>query len=84
MELWLLQDFHFYQDFILKDAIIEFAYLRGSTVGYYAAGVGIFTAFLTSIYSWRLIFKTFHGNYNNQKLKIKEMHESPIINAFAS
>ena len=45
--------------FYSKDAIIEFAYLRGNTTGYYAAGIGIFTAFLTSIYSWRLIFKTF-------------------------
>ena len=28
------------------DAIIEFAYLKGNTTGYYAAGIGIFTAFL--------------------------------------
>ena len=74
-----LTGFPFLSGFYSKDAIIEFAYLRGSTVGYFAASVGIFTAFLTSIYSWRLIFKTFHGNYNNQKLKIKEMHESPLI-----
>ena len=74
-----LTGFPFLSGFYSKDAIIEFAYLRGSTVGYFAASVGIFTAFLTAIYSWRLIFKTFHGNYNNQKLKIKEMHESPLI-----
>ena len=60
-----------------KDAIIEFAYLRGNTVGYYGALVGIFTAFLTAIYSWRLIFKTFHGSYGNKKLKIDKMHDSP-------
>ena len=48
-------------------------------VGYYAVVVGIFTALLTSIYSWRLIFKTFHGNYNNEKLKINAMHESPFV-----
>ena len=48
-------------------------------MGYYGAGIGIFTAFLTSIYSWRLIFKTFHGTYNNEKLKILEIKESPLV-----
>jgi NADH-quinone oxidoreductase subunit L len=74
-----LTGFPFLSGFYSKDAIIEFAYLKGNTVGYYAAGVGILTALLTSIYSWRLIFKTFHGTYNNQKLKIEEMHESPMV-----
>ena len=74
-----LTGFPFLSGFYSKDAIIEFAYLRGNTVGYYAAGIGILTALLTSIYSWRLIFKTFHGTYNNQKLKIEEMHESPMV-----
>ena len=74
-----LTGFPFLSDFYSKDAIIEFAYLRNSTLGNYAATIGIFTAFLTSIYSWRLIFKTFHGPYNNKKVLINETHESPII-----
>jgi len=74
-----LTGFPFLSGFYSKDAIIEFAYLRGNTVGYYAAGIGIFTAFLTSIYSWRLIFKTFHGDYNNKDIKIEETHESPLV-----
>ena len=74
-----LTGFPFLSGFYSKDAIIEFAYLRGNTTGYYAAGIGIFTAFLTSIYSWRLIFKTFHGNYNNKEIKIDETHESPLV-----
>ena len=74
-----LTGFPFLSGFYSKDAIIEFAYLRDNTVGYYAAGIGIFTAFLTSIYSWRLIFKTFHGEYNNKKIKILETHESPLV-----
>ena len=74
-----LTGFPFLSGFYSKDAIIEFAYLKGNTAGYYAAGIGIFTALLTSIYSWRLIFKTFHGTYNNKKLKIEEMHESPLV-----
>ncbi|MDC0518275.1 NADH-quinone oxidoreductase subunit L [Candidatus Pelagibacter sp.] len=74
-----LTGFPFLSGFYSKDAIIEFAYLRGNTTGLYAAGVGIFTAFLTSIYSWRLIFKTFHGKYNNKDIKIEETHESPLV-----
>ena len=74
-----LTGFPLLSGFYSKDAIIEFAYLRGNAVGYYAAGIGIFTALLTSIYSWRLIFKTFHGSYLNKVLKKEEMHESPMI-----
>ena len=74
-----LTGFPFLSGFYSKDAIIEYAYLRGNTAGYYAVVVGIFTALLTSIYSWRLIFKTFHGTYNNEKLKINTMHESPFV-----
>ena len=62
-----------------KDAIIEFAYLKGNSIGYYAAFVGIFTALLTSIYSWRIIFKTFHGKYNNKEANLSSIQESPLI-----
>ena len=74
-----LTGFPFLSGFYSKDAIIEFAYLRNSSLGNYAVTIGIFTAFLTSIYSWRLFFKTFHGSYNNKKILINETHESPVI-----
>ena len=74
-----LTGFPLLSGFYSKDAIIEFAYLSGTTSGYYAAGIGIITAFLTSIYSWRLIFKTFHGPYNNKEIRIEETHESPLV-----
>ncbi len=74
-----LTGFPLLSGFYSKDAIIEFAYLSGTTTGYYAAGVGIFTACLTSIYSWRLMFKTFHGEYNNKEIKIEDTHESPLV-----
>ena len=41
--------------------------------------IGIFTALFTSIYSWRLFFKTFHGTYNNKDIKIEKIHESPLV-----
>ena len=74
-----LTGFPLLSGFYSKDAIIEFAYLRGSTLGYLTAFVGIFTAFLTAVYSWRLIFKTFHGNYNNKNLSRSEIQDSGMI-----
>ena len=74
-----LTGFPFLSGFYSKDAIIEFAYLRDNTPGYFAVGIGIFTAFLTSIYSWRLLLKTFHGTYNNKKINYKNIHESPMV-----
>jgi NADH-quinone oxidoreductase subunit L len=47
--------------FYSKDAIIESAYMAGTTTGGVAFAVGIFAALLTSFYSWRLIFLTFFG-----------------------
>ncbi len=74
-----LTGFPFLSGFYSKDAIIEFAYLSKSPLGNYAVFIGIFTALLTSIYSWRLFFKTFHGPYNNKSIAINDTHESPII-----
>ena len=74
-----LTGFPFLSGYYSKDAIIEFAYLKGSTIGYYAAAVGVITAMLTAIYSWRLIFKTFHGKYNNKENNLSSIHESPLI-----
>ncbi len=74
-----LTGFPFLSGYYSKDAIIEFAYLSGTNIGYVAAGVGILTAFLTAIYSWRLIFKTFHGKFNNQKLSQSNVHDSEIV-----
>ncbi len=72
-----LTGFPLLSGFYSKDAIIEFAFLKGSYVGYFAAFIGVMTAFLTSIYSWRLIFKTFHGKYNNNQINFDKVHESP-------
>ena len=74
-----LTGFPLLSGFYSKDAIIEFAYLKGTSIGYLASGVGIFTAFLTAIYSWRLIFKTFHGNFNNKNISISKVHDSGLV-----
>ena len=73
-----LTGFPFLSGFYSKDAIIEFAFLKGTNIGYFAAGIGIMTAVLTALYSWRLIFKTFHGKFNNKNLSKSEIHESGL------
>ena len=74
-----LTGFPFLSGYYSKDAIIEFCFLKGSTIGYYAAAIGILTASMTAIYSWRLIFKIFHGKYNNKDNSLISIHESPSI-----
>ena len=51
--------------FYSKDSIIESAFAAATTghsaVGLFAFFIGIFAAGLTSYYSWRLVFMTFHN-----------------------
>jgi NADH-quinone oxidoreductase subunit L len=64
--------------FYSKDAIIESAYFSKSLFAGYAFIIGLTTAFITSVYSWRLIFKTFHGKYNNA-MSFDKVHESGLV-----
>ncbi len=62
--------------FYSKDAIIEAAYAAPAlpkTVFW----IVTFAAFLTSFYSWRLIFMTFHGKTRAAPDVYKHAHESP-------
>src|SRR5437899_12461290 len=45
-----------------KDAIIESAYVSNNPMALYAFGTTALAAALSAFYSWRLIFKTFHGS----------------------
>ncbi len=60
-----------------KDMILESAWAAGTGVGYYAFWLGIFAAFLTAFYSWRLLFLTFHGKPRADKHVMEHVHESP-------
>ena len=44
-----------------KDAIIEAAFASHNPMALYAFTLTVAAAALTSFYSWRLIFVTFHG-----------------------
>ncbi|WP_292617319.1 NADH-quinone oxidoreductase subunit L, partial [Nitrobacter sp. 62-23] len=60
-----------------KDAIIESAYASHNPFAYYGFMMTVIAAGLTSFYSWRLIFKTFHGEPHD-KAHHQAAHESPI------
>ena len=62
-----------------KDAIIESAFAAHSSIGNYAFWMTVIAAFLTSFYSWRLIFMTFHGSSRVDKEAAKHIHESPNV-----
>ncbi|HZL59927.1 MAG TPA: NADH-quinone oxidoreductase subunit L [Stellaceae bacterium] len=62
-----------------KDLILEAAWAAGTGVGTYAYCLGVFAAFLTAFYSWRLIFLTFHGKPRAGKEVMSHVHESPRV-----
>jgi len=64
--------------FFSKDAIIEAAYASGTQGGAFAFWIGIGAALMTSFYSWRLIFMTFHGKYRGKQETLDHAHESPL------
>ena len=61
-----------------KDAIIESAFMSHSFGHDYAFYLLVFSALLTSFYSWRLIFLTFHGETRASQDVLAKAHESPL------
>jgi NADH-quinone oxidoreductase subunit L len=61
-----------------KDAIIEAAW-AGHTPGNYAFWLLVIAAFMTSFYSWRLMFLTFHGKTRADHETYDHAHESPAV-----
>jgi len=65
--------------FFSKDMVLEAAYAAGSSAGNYAFWIGIFVAAMTAFYSWRLVFKVFHGPRNGTADAYAHIHESPYV-----
>jgi NADH-quinone oxidoreductase subunit L len=61
-----------------KDAIIEAAFVGTNPMALYAFICTVAAAMLTSFYSWRLIFKTFHGEPHDRR-HWRDAHESPMV-----
>jgi NADH-quinone oxidoreductase subunit L len=61
-----------------KDAIIEAAFSGKNPFAIYAFAMTVIAAALTAFYSWRLIYKTFHGTPHDQH-HYEAAHESPLV-----
>src|SRR5215831_13397674 len=61
-----------------KDAIIEAAFATKNPMMLYAFACTVAAAALTSFYSWRLIFVTFHGRPHDRE-HYDHAHESPMV-----
>jgi NADH-quinone oxidoreductase subunit L len=71
-----LTGFPFTAGFYSKDAIIEAAYVSHNPLAPPAFVLTVVAAALTAFYSWRLIFKTFHGTPHD-RAHYEAAHESP-------
>jgi NADH-quinone oxidoreductase subunit L len=74
-----LTGFPFTAGYYSKDAIIESAAAGHGSVAEYAFWLTVIAAGLTSFYSWRLIFMTFHGNTRADHHTYDHAHESPLV-----
>lgn len=61
-----------------KDAILEAAYAAHTPYNY-VFWVLLVAAFMTSFYSWRLMFLTFHGKTRAEPDTFRHAHESPYV-----
>ena len=62
-----------------KDLIIESAWVTDGFAGQYAFWIGVGAAFLTALYSWRLIIMTFHGTPRMAEDVWGHAHEAPRV-----
>jgi len=65
--------------FVSKDMIIESSFAAHSAAGPYAFYLLVAAAAMTSFYSWRLIFMTFHGQTRADHHTYDHAHESPNV-----
>ncbi|MFG1463615.1 NADH-quinone oxidoreductase subunit L [Xanthobacter sp. DSM 24535] len=69
--------FPFLAGYYSKDAIIEAAWASDNSFALYGWVMTVGAAALTSFYSWRLIFMTFHGHPHDHH-HYEAAHESPL------
>jgi NADH-quinone oxidoreductase subunit L len=73
-----LTGFPFTAGYYSKDAVIEAAYAGAGSIATYGYLLTLGSAALTAFYSWRLIFKTFHGEPNDHHA-FEHARESPLV-----
>src|SRR5215211_305789 len=73
-----LTGFPFTAGYFSKDAVIEAAYAGKNAFAVYGFVLTLGAAALTAFYSWRLVFKTFHGQPHDRD-HYEAAHESPLV-----
>tara|TARA_B100000700_G_scaffold178204_1_gene196855 strand:- start:2390 stop:4309 length:1920 start_codon:yes stop_codon:yes gene_type:complete len=71
--------FPFFSGYYSKESILHASFFSNNYTGLLSYIIGIITACLTALYSWRLLFLTFHGNNRSDTIDYKDAHESPLI-----
>ena len=74
-----LTGFPFTAGYYSKDAIIESAFAGENAFAMYGYIMTVVAAALTSFYSWRLVFLTFHGKPRASHEVMHHVHESPPV-----
>ena len=72
-----LTGFPFTSGYFSKDSIIEAAFVGTNPMAFYGYLCTTIAAMLTAFYSWRLLFKTFHGRPHDVA-HYEAAHESPL------
>jgi NADH-ubiquinone oxidoreductase chain 5 len=76
-----LMGFPFLTGFYSKDVILELAASKFNFSSGFAYWLGVFSAFFTAFYSFRLINLTFLKKTNSYKSSIENAHDAPILMA---
>lgn len=73
----------FFSGFYSKDSILVGTYAAASTFSptltHALYAVGVLVAFMTALYSWRLLIKVFHGEERADEHVMAHVHESPWV-----
>ena len=68
--------FPFFSGFYSKDLIIEIIFLEKFIFKNFLFGTAVLVVFLTSFYSFRILFYVFHGKNNSDEKVLAHVHES--------
>jgi len=73
-----LMGFPFLTGFYSKDVILELAFAKYTMAGSFAHWLGTLAAFFTAFYSFRLLYLTFIGGPNGQRVQYAGVHDAPF------
>nr|SYZ47132.1 0e4315bb-d132-4d5a-aa67-7e5f9936a19d [Plasmodiophora brassicae] len=74
-----LMGFPFLSGFYSKDLILEITFIQHTVASFFVYCLGVFSAFFTAFYSFRVIYLTFIVPTNSTRQFILRIHESPLL-----